>query len=163
MIKLKAEEFRTLTQGSLSIAEYRDRFAQLSRYAPHEVANDSDKQRHFLKGLYDGLQLQLMSNTYPNFQTLVNHAIVVDNKRKEMDAKRKRLQGQAFGSNTRLRTGFSKVINIGLLLVSGIMIRSLSTISFRNVPHSSRRMATNALRSRVGIRLSVRALPIILP
>jgi hypothetical protein len=91
MIELKAEEFRNLTQGSLSVAKYHDRFAQLSRYAPHEVANDSDKQRRFLKGLYDGLQLQLMSNTYPNFQTLVNRAIVVDNKRKEMDAKRKRL------------------------------------------------------------------------
>jgi hypothetical protein len=70
------------------------------------VANDADKQRLFLKGLYNGLQLQLMSNTYPSFQTLVNHAIVVDNKRKEMDAKRKRLQGQASGSNTRQRTGF---------------------------------------------------------
>jgi hypothetical protein len=57
----------------------------------------------------------------------------------------------------------SKVINRGLLLVSGIVVRSLSAISSRNVPHSSRRMATNALRSRVGIRLSVRALPIILP
>jgi hypothetical protein len=57
----------------------------------------------------------------------------------------------------------SKVINRGLLLVSGIMVRSLSAISFRNVPHSSRRMATHALHSRVGIRLSVRALPIILP
>jgi hypothetical protein len=70
------------------------------------VANDSDKQRRFLKGLYDGLQLQLMSNNYPNFQTLVNRAIVVDNNRKEMDAKRKRLQGQASGSNTCPRTGF---------------------------------------------------------
>jgi hypothetical protein len=106
MIELKAEEFRNLTQGSLSVAEYHDRFAQLSRYAPHEVANDSDKQRRFLKGLYDGLQLQLMSNNYPNFQTLVNRAIVVDNNRKEMDAKRKRLQGQASGSNTCPRTGF---------------------------------------------------------
>jgi hypothetical protein len=92
----------------LSVAEYRDRFAQLSRYAPHEVANDNDKQRCFLKGLYDGLQLQLMSNTYPIFQTLVNRAIVVDNKRKEMDAKRKRLQGQTFDSNTRLRTSFQQ-------------------------------------------------------
>jgi hypothetical protein len=85
-----------LTQGSLSVAEYRDRFAQLSRYAPHEVANDNDKQRHFLKGLYDGLQLQLMSNTYPNFQMLVNCIIVVDNKRKEMDAKRKKASGIDF-------------------------------------------------------------------
>jgi hypothetical protein len=93
MIELKADEFRNLTQGSLFVAEYRDRFTQLSRYAPHEVANDNDKQHRFFKGLYDGLQLQLMSNIYPNFQTLVNCAIVVDNKRKEMDAKRKRLQG----------------------------------------------------------------------
>jgi hypothetical protein len=57
---------------------------------------------------------------------------------------------------------FSRVINRGLLLVSGIMARSLSAISSRNVPHSSRRMTTNALRSRVKISLSVRVLPIIL-
>jgi hypothetical protein len=56
----------------------------------------------------------------------------------------------------------SRVINRGLLLVSGIVVRSLSAISSHNVPHSSRRMATNALRSRVGISLSVRVLPIIL-
>ena len=68
------------------------------------MANDADKKRLFLKELYDGLQLQLMSNEYPNYQTLVNLAIVVDNKRKEMDAKRKRMHGQASGSNTRPRT-----------------------------------------------------------
>ena len=85
------EEFRALKPGSMTVSEYRDKFAQLSRYAPNEGANDADKQRRFLKGLYDGLQLQLMSNTYPNFQALVNRAIVIDNKRKEMDAKRKRL------------------------------------------------------------------------
>jgi hypothetical protein len=57
---------------------------------------------------------------------------------------------------------FSRVINIGLLLVSGIVVRSLSAISSRNIPQSSRRMATNALRNRVGISLSVRVLLIIL-
>jgi hypothetical protein len=103
---LKAEEFRNLIQGSMPVAKYRDKFAQLSRYAPNEVANDADKQRLFLKGLRDGLQLQLMSNAYPDYQTLVNHAIVVDNKHKEMDAKRKRLQGQVSGNNTHQRTGF---------------------------------------------------------
>jgi hypothetical protein len=103
---LKAEEFRNLTQGSMPVAEYCDKFAQLSRYALNEVAIDVDKQRLFLKGLHDGLQLQLMSNAYLDYQTLVNHVIVVDNKRKEMDAKRKRLQGQVSGSNTRQRTGF---------------------------------------------------------
>ena len=41
----------------MSVAKYRDKFAHLSRYTPKEVANDADKQCHFLKGLYDGLQL----------------------------------------------------------------------------------------------------------
>ena len=41
----------------MSVAEYHDKFAQLSRYAPNEVANDADKQRRFLKDLYNGLQL----------------------------------------------------------------------------------------------------------
>jgi hypothetical protein len=56
----------------------------------------------------------------------------------------------------------SRVINRGLLLVSGIVVRSLSAISSRNVPHSNRRMVTNALRNKVGISLSVRVLPITL-
>jgi hypothetical protein len=88
---------------------------------------------------------------------LVNRAIVVDNKRKEMDADRPPVV-----ILVRVLVS-SKVINRGLLLVSGIMVRSLSAISSRNVPHFSHRMATHALRSRVGISLSVRALPIILP
>jgi hypothetical protein len=56
----------------------------------------------------------------------------------------------------------SREINRGLLLVNGIVVRSLSAISFHNVPHSSHRMATNALRSRVGISLSVRVPLVIL-
>jgi hypothetical protein len=55
LIELKQEEFRALKQGSMSMAEYRDKFAQMSRYAPDEVAKDSDKQHWFLKGMYDGL------------------------------------------------------------------------------------------------------------
>ena len=51
----------------MSVAEYHDKFTQLSHYASNEVADDANKERRFLKGLYDGLQLQLMSNTYPNF------------------------------------------------------------------------------------------------
>ena len=55
LIELKQEEFRALKQGSMSIAEYHDKFAHLSRYALNEVADDADRQRRFLKGLYDGL------------------------------------------------------------------------------------------------------------
>jgi len=59
LIELKQEEFHALKQGSMTVAEYHDKFTQLSRYAPGEVAKDSDKQCWFLKELYDGLPLQL--------------------------------------------------------------------------------------------------------
>jgi hypothetical protein len=99
VIELKQEEFRNLRMGSMSVAEYHDRFAQLSHYAPDEVRDDANKQRLFLKGVYYDLILQLSGNTYPNFQTLVNRAIVLDNMCKEQDRKR-RMQGQGSGSNT---------------------------------------------------------------
>jgi hypothetical protein len=67
------------------------------------VANDADKQRHFLKGLNDDLRLQLKITMYLDYQMLVNRAIVIDNERREIEAKKRRFQGQAFGSNTRLR------------------------------------------------------------
>jgi hypothetical protein len=55
VVELKQDEFQALKQGSMILSEYRDKFAQLSRYAPNEVADDAKKQRRFLKGLYDGL------------------------------------------------------------------------------------------------------------
>jgi hypothetical protein len=33
---VKKEEFLTLKQGPLSVSEYRDKFLQLSRYAPED-------------------------------------------------------------------------------------------------------------------------------
>jgi hypothetical protein len=51
LIKIKKKEFLSLKQGSMSVSEYRDRFIQLSRYAPDEVAEDERKQEHFIEGL----------------------------------------------------------------------------------------------------------------
>jgi hypothetical protein len=78
VIELKQEEFKSLRIGSMTVSEYHDKFAHLSRYAPNEVREDADKQRLFLKGIYYDLRLQLAGNTYHNFQALVNRAIVLD-------------------------------------------------------------------------------------
>ena len=40
----------------MSVTEYRDRFLQLTRYAPADVADDRKKQEHFMEGLEDYLQ-----------------------------------------------------------------------------------------------------------
>jgi hypothetical protein len=50
MIKIKKKEFLSLKQGNMSVSEYRDKFIQLSRYAPEEVDEDERKQEHFIEG-----------------------------------------------------------------------------------------------------------------
>ena len=51
IMKPKKKEFLSLTQGNMSISEYRDRFTQLSCYASEEVDTDEKHQEHFLEGL----------------------------------------------------------------------------------------------------------------
>jgi hypothetical protein len=46
LMKIK-KEFLSLKKGNMSVSEYRDKFIQLSRYAPNEVADDEKKQEHF--------------------------------------------------------------------------------------------------------------------
>jgi hypothetical protein len=55
-MKIKTKEFLSLKQGSMSVSEYRDKFIQLSRYAPREVPDDEKKQELFLEGLIEPLQ-----------------------------------------------------------------------------------------------------------
>jgi hypothetical protein len=81
-MKLKKKEFLSLTQGNMSVSEYRDRFTQLSRYAPGEVDADEKRQECFLEGLIRPLNYQLQSHSFPNFHTLLNKAIGLESKRK---------------------------------------------------------------------------------
>jgi hypothetical protein len=67
LMKIKKKEFPSLKQGSMSVSEYRDKFIQLSRYAPDEVAEDERKQEHFIEGLNGPLQYTLVAHTFPSF------------------------------------------------------------------------------------------------
>jgi hypothetical protein len=77
-MKLKKKEFLSLTQGNMTVSEYRDRFTQLSRYAPEEVDTDEKCQEHFLEGLIIGpLNYQLQSHNFPNFLTLLKRQLAL--------------------------------------------------------------------------------------
>jgi hypothetical protein len=65
-MKIK-KEFLYLKQGNMTVSEYRDKFIQLSRYAPEEVIDDERKQEQFMEGLIGPLQYQLVSHTFPSF------------------------------------------------------------------------------------------------
>jgi hypothetical protein len=97
-LKRKADEFRELRQGNMSVEEYTYQFIELARYAPEEVDKDSKKQEMFKKGLTPELRTLLTPQIYPDFNTLMNMAILTEraraeekkeNKRKFMDHKAK--------------------------------------------------------------------------
>jgi hypothetical protein len=98
-MKIRKKEFMSLKQGSMSVSEYRDKFIQLSRYAPDEVA-DERKQEHFIKGLNGPLQYALVAHTFPSFQRLLDKALAIEHKRVQLgDLKRKAMsQGQGSSS-----------------------------------------------------------------
>ena len=95
-MKRKADEFRALQQGSMSVEEYTYQFMELARYAPEEVNDDEKKQDMFKKGLNPELQTLLTPQIYTDFNTLMNMAILTerakiderkDNKRKFLESK----------------------------------------------------------------------------
>ena len=74
----------------MSVAEYRDKYLELARYAPADIADDEDKQDHFRNGLSGAIKYQLLCHTFASFQELVDNAIKVEHARKEMgEMKRK--------------------------------------------------------------------------
>jgi hypothetical protein len=99
LMPVKKEEFLALKQGSLSVSEYRDRFLQLSRYAPEDVNTDAKRQYRFLRGLVDPLQYQLMNHTFPTFQHLIDRAIMIERKCKEMEDRKRKISGPQPGSS----------------------------------------------------------------
>jgi hypothetical protein len=101
LMTVKKEEFLALKQGPMSISEYRDRFLHLSRYAPEDVNTDAKRQYRFLIGLVDPLHYQLMNHTFPTFQHLIDRAIMIEKKRKEMEDRKRKIGGPQPGSSNR--------------------------------------------------------------
>jgi hypothetical protein len=77
---VKKQEFLALKQGPMSVSEYRDKFLQLSRYAPEDVNTDAKRQYRFLRGLVDPLHYQLMNHTFPIFEHLIDRVIMIERK-----------------------------------------------------------------------------------
>jgi hypothetical protein len=90
-LKLKKKEFAELRQGSMSVNTHLNSFIQLARYTPDDVNTDEKKHDMFLNGLNDDIQFQLLNTDYTDFQHMVDKAVVIENKVKEMekDGKRK--------------------------------------------------------------------------
>jgi hypothetical protein len=102
-MKLK-KEFTNLRQGSMMVNEYLNSFIQFSRYATEDIHIDKKMQDMFLEGLNGDIQFHVLDTDYVDFQHMVDKAIVIESKLKEMekDGKRKKpFPRQSSGSNVR--------------------------------------------------------------
>jgi hypothetical protein len=70
----------------MSVSEYWDKFIQLSRYAPADVADDAEKQDHFRDDLIGHIKYQLM------VQKMMDDAIMVEHARKEMGVQKRKFE-----------------------------------------------------------------------
>jgi hypothetical protein len=105
-MKLKKKEFTDLKLGGMMVNEYLNSFIQLSRYTTEDINTDKKKQDMFLEGLNDAIQFHLLNIDYADFQHIVDKAIIIESKLKEMekDGKRKMpFPGQSSGSKVRPR------------------------------------------------------------
>jgi hypothetical protein len=91
VMKLKRKEFLTLKKGQMIVIEYRDKFIQLSMYAPRSSESDKKKREHFLKGLNEELQSILSLHEYSSLQDVINKVVELESKLQEIISKKRKM------------------------------------------------------------------------
>jgi hypothetical protein len=138
-IKLKQREFLAIKQGNMSVNEYLDKFTQLSRYASDEVNTDSQRQECFLDGLIGPLNYQLQSHSFPDFVTLLNKTIGLENKRLKLGEQKRKFQSQGQSATHAPASTHHRVL--GCVLVDQVEI--ICKILSRSVQPSSSSISAN--------------------
>src|SRR3990170_180775 len=82
-MKLKKREFEDLRQWGSTVTQYLDQFTQLARYANDEYMTEDKKMEKFHDGLIPSLKCQLVVHTFPDFKTLVDKAIILENQQRK--------------------------------------------------------------------------------
>jgi hypothetical protein len=92
----------------MPVNKYLDKFTQLSCYVSDEVNTDPKRQERFLDGLIEQLNYQLQSHSFPNFATLLNKAIGLENKHAELGEQKRKFQTHGQSSKTSPRFSSSQ-------------------------------------------------------
>ncbi|MQM15335.1 hypothetical protein Taro_048280 [Colocasia esculenta] len=91
------QEFLTLTQGSMSVLEYEARFAELSKYAPHIVADERRKVKKFIMGLKPSLRMRLVALGHHSMEEALSAACMQEAEMEVyLEVKRASLKRPAF-------------------------------------------------------------------
>ncbi|XP_042983274.1 uncharacterized protein LOC122312677 [Carya illinoinensis] len=107
----KAQEFASLTQGSLTVEQYAAKFMALGRFAPHLISTQKMQAQKFQAGLLPRIQSQVACLRIENYQELVNVVAIAEAEQKELAIQnltdRKRAMPFAASSSAEKRRSFS--------------------------------------------------------
>ncbi|XP_042983320.1 uncharacterized protein LOC122312717 [Carya illinoinensis] len=76
--QLKAQEFASLTQGSLTVEQYAAKFMALGRFAPHLISTQKMQVQKFQAGLLPRIRSQVACLRIENYQELVNVVAIAE-------------------------------------------------------------------------------------
>ncbi|XP_042979945.1 uncharacterized protein LOC122310129 [Carya illinoinensis] len=82
--QLKAQEFASLTQGSLTVEQYAANFMVLGRFAAHLISTQKMQAQKFQVGLLPRIRSQVVCLKIENYQELVNVAAIAKAEQKEL-------------------------------------------------------------------------------
>ena len=77
----KAQDFRTMVQGTMKVEEYERHFMKMMWYAPDDTNTDEKKQFWFQRGLHHGIRQLVAGCEFPTLRHLVNHCIAAEKER----------------------------------------------------------------------------------
>jgi hypothetical protein len=107
----KADEFRHLKMGGMTVQEYANHFQELMRYVPDDTNTEKKKVYWFKKGLHRGMAHHLVVHDCPTLRSIIDKALIVERSRLEyveVRGSKKKRTGQArrSGAPQRQRKGF---------------------------------------------------------
>ena len=94
----KEQEFISLKQEKMTIAEYEEQFIALSRFAPDLVCTEDAKCRRFQQGLELNIQCRISALEMTRYVELVNNAKIAKRDVKELSGRREQFKKGRFDS-----------------------------------------------------------------
>ena len=98
-------KFLELKQGNMSVAEYENKFSELSRFVPHYVDTEEKRAWRFQQGLKPWIQNKVAILEITTYATMVQKATIVENGSelysKDKGGIKRKLSGEAEGSGRR--------------------------------------------------------------
>ena len=77
-MEAKAEEFRNLQMGTMSVQEYTTKFIQLMRYVLEYIETKKQRKYYYMKGLPRAMQSILVGHNFLTLKELINKASLVE-------------------------------------------------------------------------------------